>query len=142
MEYRKEFTQVGAKKIERVRQAAAMLGISERTVYRRLRAGDISDLPEANPSAVNDMTTDKILSLEQTLVTRDEQITALLERQKELTAAVQQLQNQMCELARLALTQTVAMTPIVPPVPAETSKLANSARQSLWDRVRGRHSDK
>lgn len=121
-------------KVLRVKQAASTLGISERTVYRRLRSGKLDQLPVELPgtddvvtgvsdvsmldlissqieaylnkmACQNDMTNDKLSVLCQDLASRDAQIQTLLENQKELTLTIQKLQAQIYELARLALTQ-------------------------------------
>jgi len=121
-------------KVLRVRHAANTLGISERTVYRRLRSGKLEQLPTEIPlndnvmtfvseatvielistqidphlsklACQNDMTNDKLSALRQELENRDAQIQTLLENQKELTLTIQKLQAQMFELARLALLQ-------------------------------------
>ena len=121
-------------KVQQVRHAAHTLGISERTVYRRLRSGKLETLPTDAPptdnvmtivsdAAIielitsqiepqfakmlcqNDMTNDRLAILRQDLANRDAQIQALLENQKELTATIQKLQAQIFELARLALIQ-------------------------------------
>ncbi len=122
-------------KVQRVRQAANTLGISERTVYRRLRSGKIDQLPtesyvadsvmsDGSDKALaesllsqiaphlerlacqSDMTDGKLSVLRQELAGRDEQIRSLLENQQELTRTIQNLQGQIYELARLALLQT------------------------------------
>lgn len=121
-------------KVQQVRHAANTLGISERTVYRRLRSGKLEQLPTDIPitdnvmtsvsesvivelistqvephltkmACQNDMTNDKLSALRQDLANRDAQIQTLLENQKELTATIQKLQTQIYELARLALIQ-------------------------------------
>lgn len=129
-------------KVQRVRQAANVLGISERTVYRRLRSGKLENLPAETQPAVsvmsnvseeqiaevvssqikplldrfacqNDMTNDKLAVLGQQLTERDAQIRTLLENQQELTATIQKLQGQIYELARLALVQSSAQTEVI-----------------------------
>ena len=121
-------------KVERIRQAANTLGISERTVYRRLRSGKIEQLPVAEcgrdtvVSSVsdadvlslftsqfapmfdqivrqNDMTNDNLSILRREIADRDACIRSLLENQQELTHTIQNLQGQIFELARLALIQ-------------------------------------
>ncbi len=121
-------------KVQRVRQAANNLGISERTVYRRLRSGKLEQLPLESQSTdtvmssvsierveaiiqdqiasridkvmcQNDMTNDNLANLRQELGNRDAQIRSLLETQQELTHTIQKLQAQIFELARLALIQ-------------------------------------
>jgi len=125
-------------KVQQVRQAANVMGISERTVYRRLRSGKLEQLPtevagtdnvmtyvsetamvelmavQIEPhmdrlARQNDMTNDKLSALRQELANRDAQIQMLLENQKELTATIQKLQAQIYELARLALIQPARM---------------------------------
>ncbi|MCW3055825.1 MAG: hypothetical protein JWN14_4995 [Chthonomonadales bacterium] len=121
-------------KVQQVRQAANVMGISERTVYRRLRSGKLEQLPSEIPFTDNvmtlvsettmaeqisvqisprmdklarqiDMTNDNLSALRQELANRDAQIQMLLENQKELTATIQKLHAQIFELARLALIQ-------------------------------------
>jgi tRNA U34 5-carboxymethylaminomethyl modifying enzyme MnmG/GidA len=121
---------------ERVRQAAYTLGISERTVYRRLRSGKLEQLSleslsfdtvmsSVNAAKIetliqdqissridslmrqNDMTNDKMTILCRELANRDAQILSLLENQQELTLTIQKLQAQIFELARLALLHPV-----------------------------------
>jgi hypothetical protein len=122
-------------KVQRVRLAANTLGISERTVYRRLRSGKLEELPTETlvadsvmsygSDAVShelilsqiqtvierltcqiDMTNDKLSVFQLELAGRDDQIRILLENQQELTRTIQNLQGQIYELARLALLQT------------------------------------
>jgi chromosome segregation ATPase len=122
-------------KVQQVRQAASTLGISERTVYRRLRSGKLEQLPtEPLPAdsvmtivseermeaslqdriaskldkmvCQNDMTNDNLAALRQELAHKDAQIRTLLENQQELTHTIQKLQEQIFELARLALLQS------------------------------------
>ena len=111
-------------KVQRVRQAASTLGISERTVYRRLRSGKLEQLPAESQSVdsvmtfvseetvqkivasqitphidrivcQNDMTNDNLANLRQELANRDAQIRSLLENQQELTHTIQKLQAQI-----------------------------------------------
>lgn len=126
---------VSISKVERVRQAASVLGISERTVYRRLRSGKLDQWPAEKRGAgtvttsvsderiveivlsqiaphmdrfscQNDMTNDNLAALRQELARRDAQIESLLQNQQELTCTIQKLQEQIYELARLALERT------------------------------------
>jgi hypothetical protein len=137
-------------KVQQVRQAASVMGISERTVYRRLRSGRLDQLPTETPVAdsvmtvvndatiaelisaqiephlhkmvcQNDMTNDKLSALSQELVNRDVQIRTLLENQKELTLTIQKLQAQIYELARLALTQAPKSDDQTPGAPSLSS---------------------
>ncbi|MCW3098536.1 MAG: hypothetical protein JWL77_4154 [Chthonomonadaceae bacterium] len=138
-------------KVHQVRQAANMLGISERTVYRRLRSGKLEQLPTESHSTdsvmsfvseermeailqdriaskldkmvcQNDMTNDKLAALRQELAHKDAQIRTLLENQQELTHTIQKLQTQIYELARLALTQ---------PAKAEEKPVETSAENEI-----------
>ena len=122
-------------KVQRVRLAADTLGISERTVYRRLRSGRLEQLPveirntDAVMSNVSvsvvedviasqfaslsektacqfDMTNDNLAAIRQELATRDQQVETLLQNQQELLHTIQNLQGQIYELARLALVST------------------------------------
>lgn len=121
-------------KVLQVRHAANALGVSERTVYRRLRSGKLEQLPVMKQTAdivmsavseervieviqdritsqINrlmcqgDMTNDNLSALRQEMAKKDAQIYTLLETQQELTRTIQKLQAQIFELARLALIQ-------------------------------------
>ena len=136
-------------KVERIRQAANTLGISERTVYRRLRSGKIDQLPvversrDTVMSSVSesdvlklitsqmtpiiaqitcqfDMTNDNLSILRREIADRDARIRSLLENQQELTHTIQNLQGQIFELARLALIQPTKVDTAVE-IPLETS---------------------
>lgn len=161
-------------KVQRVRNAADTLGISERTVYRRLRAGTIealSDITKPTDTVMtndmadglvellrtqdtelrkqlecqNDMTIDKLSCLWQNLSERDAQIRVLLQNQQELTLTIQNLQEQIYELARLALTQTVRAEehalalPVRPEqIPAQKAVGLRGWLRSIWSRTGSR----
>lgn len=166
-----EEAQASISKVQRVRNAADTLGISERTVYRRLRSGKIEALSEISKptdtvmtndmanrmedllrsqnadlskhlECQNDMTLDKLSCLWQNLTERDAQIRVLLQNQQELTLTIQNLQEQIYELARLALTQTVRAEehavafPVAPEqIPAQTAVGLRGWLRSLWNRA-------
>ncbi len=159
------------KKVERVRVAAEMLGISERTVYRRLRSGRLSALPAPVHTTDNDMTdvsksepidkyavqmqgmqdllmsltvmtNDMILPLQLAVKTRDEQISALLDDQRKLRESLENLQGQVYELARLALSQTVPATMVAVGDDEKTPDKMPQEGKSVWRWLRGNRDDK
>lgn len=156
-------------KVQRVRLAANTLGISERTVYRRLRSGKLEQLPMESRSAdivtsivsdvraevltqdriafhmdkiicQNDMTNDNLAALRQDLANRDAQIRTLLEYQEDLTHTIQKLQEQIFELARLALMQPAKMEEKPAEVPGAIEPHSSRRKGGLvgWLRTLGR----
>ena len=151
-------------KVQQVRQAADSLGISERTVYRRLRSGKLEQLPAGscrvgsdmtsvskeametliqdrvasridNVVCQNDMTLDKLTALRQDMAQKDAQIRSLLENQQELTLTIQKLQSQIFELARLALQQAKAEEK-PEPAPVALPLPRETRRRGLWTWLR------
>lgn len=111
-----------------IQEAARQLGVSERTVYRMLKTGKLRRVgvsvknvkvvtctenslskPCETVSLVSDSSpTVSIYSLRDEIRSKDAQIDRLIENQHELAASLRTLQEQMYELARLALSQKSA----------------------------------
>jgi predicted DNA-binding transcriptional regulator YafY len=112
-----------------IAEAARRLGVSERTIYRRLREGKIqradvsdnrltnvtistmfssqvTDNLSDNETVLSDKSYEEVLSvLKQEMAEKDRLIANLLDNQRELVQTVNQLQQQLHELAKWVLAQ-------------------------------------
>jgi excisionase family DNA binding protein len=137
-----------------VTEAAHRLGVSERTVYRRLQAGklhraDVSDnrltqvvtgteISSQNQvfmsdidSEMSDITSeDTWNALWQELKEKDRLIASLLENQREMIQAIQQMQQQMHELSSWVLAQKSEPKPETEPIPAAYAKVQPQEKAS------------
>ncbi|GEM_PF-4750033 len=104
-----------------IAEAARILGISERTVYRRIKSGDIRRDKVSDREAVarvfcEGITVESVVKMSDTVdfpqntevaairaevAARDAQIESLIANQREMNQTIQQLNQQLYELARL-----------------------------------------
>ncbi|HZT41822.1 MAG TPA: helix-turn-helix domain-containing protein [Chthonomonadaceae bacterium] len=152
MDRDQENTSLSARRGLSITEAALRLGVSERTVYRMLREGKLRrlmsdksgrnvrldeedvELTNARFAIVRDVLSDNMSDkvpadlleeLRQELREKDEQIARLIEQQREMSVAMQRLQDQMFELARLTLSQnsvTYAPSQSQPSIPIKADK--------------------
>jgi hypothetical protein len=100
------------------------------------------DRSESNSSDMSDKTSDNVTqsvldSLRAEMAVKDEQIARLIEAQREMTATLQKLQEQMFELARLVLSQNAASGTSSVAQSAATRQAEPGATQSrLWGFLR------
>ncbi|HLV78632.1 MAG TPA: helix-turn-helix domain-containing protein [Chthonomonadaceae bacterium] len=138
-----------------ITETAMHLGVSERTVYRRLKEGKlrrsvsdkkgrhvrlILDLSSGtghskatDRGVMSDNMSDRISvaaweALQQELRAKDEQIAGLIEQRQEMQAALQRLQEQIFELAHLTLSQNAPVGFVRP----ESSAASSQVRRRGW----------
>ena len=111
-------------KIVSIAEAAQLLGVSERTIYRRVKLGQIlrvnlsdnrvkvevfyEEEAVSEPVKVSDIVPESrnadIALLRAEVQSRDAQIESLIANQREMNQTIQQLNQQIYELARLVFT--------------------------------------
>jgi hypothetical protein len=130
-----------------VTEAAHRLGVSERTVYRRLQTGKLQRVNMSDNRQTQVLTEADILSqmesfvsdskanvsdisseetrntLRQELQEKDRLIASLLENQREMIQTIQQMQQQLHELSSWILAQKSDMKSETEPIPAAYAKV-------------------
>jgi hypothetical protein len=148
-----------------ITEAAQRLGVSERTIYRRLQAGklqrvNMSDrnmgsvrqtlllhphtetenelcVSEVSDNMSDNSVTVAIETLRGELENKDAQIAKLIDSQQEMTQTLRQLQEQMFELARLVLSHQAASVSRSSAPEAASSRYANRNTSGFLARLFG-----